>query len=170
MEVDEREKACQLLEEYSNRVERYRTSAKWLIFICIALAIVCGVFFIKWQQVILERDTAMSIADYYQQDAQHWWQSYQQHTTSQPPAYNLAPAIQDDSQRQLELKRQQREQRQEYLYAQADMYDNMAKDIEVRMEYASQEERDKLAILASQYRKQAKDYRWEAFHQPMLQR
>lgn len=76
MEDEEREKARQLLDEYDRKAERWHTATNWLIFICIALTITCGVFFQKWQEEKTFRHIAQTFVEYYRLDAEHWQQEY----------------------------------------------------------------------------------------------
>jgi len=57
-------------------VEHYRRIRNWLIFICIALVIVCAVFFQKWQEERITRIVSETLAESYQQDANHYQQLY----------------------------------------------------------------------------------------------
>ena len=76
MEDEERGKARQLLDEYDRRAEGAKRARNWLIFICIALTITCGVFFQKWQEEKTFRHVAQAFVEYYRQDAAHWQEKY----------------------------------------------------------------------------------------------
>jgi hypothetical protein len=65
--------------EYKLQAEHYRRIRNWLIWlivICIALVVVCAIFLQKWQEERIIRIVSETLAESYQQDANHYQQLY----------------------------------------------------------------------------------------------
>jgi hypothetical protein len=74
--LTEEEKVKRLLTRYELETEHYRRVRSWLIFVCVALAIACGIFVQKWQEEKTFRVVAQAFVDYYEQDSEHYRQLY----------------------------------------------------------------------------------------------
>ena len=70
------EEAKRLLIKYELGAGHYRRIRNWLILICIALAITCGIFIHQWQQERTFRVVAQAFVEYYEQDSEHYRQLY----------------------------------------------------------------------------------------------
>lgn len=70
------EEAKRLLTKYELQTEHYRRVRNWLIFICVAIAIACGVLVQKWHEERTFRVVAQAFAEYYEQDSEHYRQLY----------------------------------------------------------------------------------------------